>query len=261
MTGSAAAVRLAGHVALLCGLLLAGLVASSASAQEAPTPTADPDDRPPLVTAPPEGPPPPAEPHLWDGNHTSVLVGPVVNWLDHAPSAVDTQCLGFRIAARMGVITQFVDAELGFERVTHGGQNGAGLTRNEVGFQVGTHPAFPIIVFNDWWNDVIAGIHGYVGASVARLTLTGTEALAQAQVFEGTEHAEWQPSVYVGAGMDIPVSPRNRDWGIWLTARYNLRWLWFGPKQPEMTLSDSQALLLLSFRSNSTSWARIPRPF
>ena len=243
----------------LCAAL-AVCCARSASAQ-APGVAVDPGDRPPLMTAPPEGPPPPPEPHLWDGNQTSVMIGPVMNGLDHAPALVDQLGLGFRVAGRLSAISQFVDVELGFERVTHGGTSGAGLTRSEVGFQVGTHPGFPIIVFNDWWNDVFSGVHGYVGASVVRATLTGTDALAQAHVTEGTEHTEWQPCIYVGAAADFPVSPRNKDWGIWLTAGYNLRWMWFGPKQPELSLSDNQAVLLLSFRSNSTSWARFPRPF
>ena len=241
--------------------LLASLMASSAWAETPAAPSVDPSDRPPLVTAPPEPPQPPPEPHLWDGNQTSVMIGPAMNWLNHSPALVDPQGVGFRVAARVSAISQFVDAELGFERVTHGGTSGAGLTRSEVGFQVGTHPGFPIIVFNDWWNDVFSGIHGYVGASVVRATLTGTDALAQIHVTQGAEHAEWQPNVYVGGGADFPISPRNKGWGIWLTARYNLRWMWFGPKQPEMSMADSQALLLLSFRSNSTSWARVPKPF
>jgi hypothetical protein len=231
---------------------------------DAATPTAadvDPSARPPLETAPPESPPPPPEPHLWDGNQTSIMVGAAMNWLNHSPSLVDPQGVGFRIAGRVGAISQFVDAEIGFERVAHGGQAGAGLVRNDLGFQVGTHPAFPIIVFNDFWNDVISGFHGYVGASVVRATLTGADALLQAQVPGTTEHSEWQPCIYVGSGVDIPISPRNKDWGIWLTPRANVRWMWFGPKQPELGLTDSQFTISFSYRSNSTSWARIPKPF
>ena len=235
-----------------------------ASPPGAVTPTdadVDPSARPPLQTAPPEGPPPPAEPHLWDGNQTSFMVGAVFNWLNHSPALVDPQGIGFRIAARLGAISQFVDAEIGYERVAHGGQSGAGFVRNDFGFQVGTHPAFPIIVFNDWWNDVISGFHGYVGASAVRGSLTGADALIQAQTPGVTEHSEWNPCIYVGSGVDIPVSPRNKGWGIWLTPRVNVRWLWFGPKQPELGMTDLQATIMLSYRSNSTSWARIPKPF
>lgn len=226
-----------------------------------PLPDVDPSARPPLLTAPPEGPPPEPEPHLWDGNQTSIMAGAALNFLDHAPTNISSLGTGFRLAGRVGVIAQFVDAEIGLEHVTHAGTGGAGLTRSELGFQFGTHPGFPTIVFNDWFYDVFSGFHGYVGASLMRMTLTGTEALGQAHVTQGTEHAEWQPNIYVGAGADIPISPRNKGWGIWLTARYNLRWSWFGPKQPEMSTSDNQALILLSFRSNSTSWMRIPKPF
>ena len=242
----------------LVAVLVAGLWAMPAWAQ---TPAADPEARPPLMTAPQEGPPPPPETRLWDGNHTSVMVGGAVNWVDHAPAMVEQQGIGFRIAGRLGVISQFVDTEIAFERVSHGGQNGAGLTRNELGFQVGTHPGFPLTVFNDWWYDVFAGIHGYAGASLMRVTMTGGPPLLLAHVAGETEHSEWQPNIYVGAGADFPISPRDKAWGLWLTARYNLRWSWFGPKQPELSLSDSQAVISLSFRLNTTSWARIPKPF
>lgn len=234
-------------------------------AQELPhalTPTdADPHARPPLLTAPPEEPLQP-EPHLWDGNQTSVMAGVVYNSLDHPPAGLDRGALGFRVAARVSAITQFIDAELAFERASQEGAQGASLTRSEVAGQVGVHPGFPIIVFNDWFNDVISGVHFYLGLGLVRANLTGQAALLQAHVTDGsTEHAEWQPSMQAGVGADFPISPRNKSWGIWLTARYTLRWMWFGPHQPEVSLGDSQGVLLLGFRSNSTSWARFPRPF
>ena len=221
----------------------------------------DPSDRPPLQTAGPEAPPPPPEPHLWDGNHTSIVAGPTLSFLDKAPPGLDGMGYGLRVAARVGTITQFVHAELGVEHTQFGGTGGAGLQRTEVGFQFGTHPGFPLVVFNDMTYDIFSGLHGYVGASLVRATLTGTDALAAAHVKNETEHSEWQPCIYVGAALDVPISPRNLAWGIWATAAYNLRWMWFGPKEPMLGLGDSQALLLLSFRWNSTSWARVPKPF
>lgn len=238
--------------------LTAALAACPVLADEADV---DPSARPPLNTAGPEAPPPPPEPHLWDGNHTSIVLGPTLSMLDAAPKGLDTLGYGVRLAGRLSAITQFVDVELGLERTQHGGTDGASLSRTELGFQLGTHPGFPLVVFNDWTYDVFSGFHGYAGVSIVRATLTGKDALAAAHVVEKTEHSEWQPCVYVGAAADFPISERNKDWGLWLTAAYNLRWMWFGPREPELPLGDSQATLMLSYRWNNTSWARIPKPF
>jgi hypothetical protein len=65
----------------------------------------------------------------------------------------------------------------------------------------------------------------------------------------------------LGAGVDIPVSPRNRNDGWWLTARYNLRWMRFGDGEPDWPQNDNQILLLLGYRQYNNSFARLPRPW
>lgn len=223
----------------------------------APDPV-DPRSRPPLSTGTPED-PPPAKEFLYDGNHVGWMIGPVFPALDGELPGVDRWGKGLRLAGRISAITQFIDGDLDLQHVEHGG-NSAGLTRTDLAIRVGSHPAFPFVVFNSWANDVISGIHMYVGAQVGRLALQGPAAVA-AMGLEGAQAVQWRPAGLVGVGADIPVSPRNRSSGWWLTLRYELRWTGFGSSAPRHDLDDSTVAVLLGYRSYNNSWARWSRPF
>ncbi len=218
----------------------------------------DPHSRPPLSTATPEEPAAPKD-FLYDGNHVGLMLGPVFSGLDRALPGLDRNGTGLRLGGRISAITQFIDGGVDLQHVEHGG-SAASLSRTELGVRVGSHPAFPFVVFNSWINDVISGVHLYVGASVGRLALQGQQAVA-AVGLDGTSAVQWRPSALVGVGADLPVSPRHRPNGWWLTLRYELRWTGFGSTAPRHNLDDSMVGVLLGYRSYNNSWARWSRPF
>lgn len=217
--------------------------------------------RPALQTAPPPEADSP-EIHRFDGNHTGVVAGVTTTALQREIAGIANRGYGFRVGARLASVLQIADLELTFEHVKHGARAAADAswTRNEGGLLVSLHPGFPFAVFNSYFYDVVAGFHGYVGASMARATLRGTAGLAQART-DGQELFSWQPSLAVGLGLDVPLTPRGLSSGLWLTLRYGLRWMGFGPHDPNLNLADSQAMVELNWRFYDTSWARLPRPF
>lgn len=214
----------------------------------------DPASRPPLHTAEPEPAPPQARPR-WDGNATGVLIGPAWTHLDKSLPGVDPTGWGVRAAARVSFIMQFMDLELGLEHTRHGGIGG--LTRTDLGAQVALHPGFPMLVFNDFLSDIIASFHGLGALSLVRASL-GNPALIPTS---GGQEVDWRLCLTVGAGLDIPLSPRDLDHGWWLTLRYTLRWMNFGHFDPDLALSDSQVLVLIGYRSYGNEWARVKPPF
>jgi hypothetical protein len=214
----------------------------------------DPVSRPPLKTAP-EEPPPPRDPPRWDGNATGLVLGPTWTHLDKALPGVDQTGWGVRLAGRVSFVAQFLDLELGLEHANHGGAGG--LTRTDLGAQVGLHPGFPLLVFNDFLSDIVASFHGVGGVSLVRASL-GNPLLIPTS---GGTDVDWRLCLTVGAGIDIPLSSRDLDHGWWLTARYTLRWMNFGHYNPDLSLSDSQALLLIGYRAYGNEWARIKPPF
>lgn len=249
------------HFGLWISLLLL-MSAPGAWAAEA----TDPSTRPALRTAPVEPPPPPYA-SRWDGNATGFVVGPAWTRLDRALPGIDRTGLGLRVAGRMSFVMQFVDFEVFLEHARHGGaalagggSTGGGLSRTDLGGQMAVHPGFPLTVFNDFWSDVFAGVHGYAGLSMVRAALDGEPAVAAAGG-TGSSQVDWRPSVHVGAGVDVPLTARGQDHGWWLTLRYDLRWMNFGDFNPDLSLADSKVMVLLGYRSYSTSWAHVPRPF
>lgn len=221
---------------------------------------ADPAARPALTTAGPEEPPPPKT-LLYDGNYWGVLGGVVGSRFDDPLSGVAPLGLGGRVAGRFSTVTQFMDLEAGVEYVPHGADSGSNrASRLGFGIQGALHPAFPLLVFNNWLYDVVSGIHGFVGVSAARLAIEGQQAVASARG-TGETASDWRPLLACGLGADIPISPRNRSSGWWLTARYALRWMRFGPATPYRDVGDGQFQVLLGWRSYDNSWARLPRPF
>jgi hypothetical protein len=218
----------------------------------------DPSARPPLHTAGPEEPPPPRD-LRYDGNHIGWMVGATLPTLDAPIAGLDRSGAGLRISGRISAITQFIDANLDLQIDRFGGPQ-ASLLRTELGTKLGTHPGFPFIVFNDWTNDVISGVHGYIGASLVRADLEGSAAVASTRQ-TGNRAVGWSPQFTCGVGADIPVSPRDRPHGWWLTVRYELRWMRWGEALPAWNMGDSQLVLQLGRRSYDNSWARVPRPF
>lgn len=220
----------------------------------------DPSARPPLSTGTPEPPVPPKD-LLYDGNYWSVLAGFSLPHLDRSLPGIDRWGTGGRLAGRFSSITQFLDVEAGVEYARHGGSAGS-WTRTEIGGSAHLHPGFPLIVFNDFWNDVYSGVHGLLGVSVVRGALTGRQAVAKIRDNNvGAEEVDWRPCITLGAGVDIPVSPRNRNDGWWLTARYNLRWMRFGDGEPDWPQNDNQILIMLGYRRYNNSFTRLPRPW
>lgn len=218
----------------------------------------DPASRPPLTAPQTDGLPPPPL-HKWDGNATGVVIGPTMAWLDRVPAGLAAQGLGVHAALRMSFIAQFLDAELLLDHDRYAGAAGldGGLTRTAVGFQGALHPGFPLVVFNDFLNDIAAGVHGYFGLQMVRLSLPDGARMAQT---DGTT-SDWRPGVTVGVGLDVPVSPRDRGSGWWLTGRYEGRWVWFGDHNPDLPLGDTRALVLLGWRYYDTNWARLGLPW
>ena len=230
------------------------LLAAPLRAQTPPSP-------PPLQTAPPPEVDQP-EIHRYDGNHTGVVAGATTTSLQREIAGIAARGYGFRVGGRIASVLQIADLEFTYEHVKHGAANGADAawTRNEAGMLISLHPGFPFAVFNTAFYDVVAGVHGYLGTSMVRATLRGAPALAQAHS-DGQELSSWQPCLAVGAGLDVPLSPRGASSGLWLTLRYGLRWMGFGPHDPNLNLADSQAMVELNWRFYDTSWARLPRPF
>ncbi len=227
------------------------------SAKLAVAADADPSARPALQSVPP----PPAEPadtRKWDGNHIGFLFGASYAMLDKPQIGLDKNGLGLRVAGRFSSIVQLLDIELGFEHTQFGGVGS--FARNELGVQAGLHPAFPLTVFNDFIDDVFAGIHLFAGASLVRGSMGGQSAVVAAGG-TGDSLVSWQPCVSTGVGMDVPVSPRDRASGWWLTLRYTLRWYRFGLANPDLNFGDSQIVLLLGYRDYNTSFTRVTRPF
>lgn len=239
-----------------CWLALALLLARGAAAS--PADPVDPASRPPLSSGAAEE-PPPAKDRLYDGNSLGWMLGGVASRLDRALPGLDRWGQGARLSGRIAAIAQFVDAGIDLQHVRHAGAS-ARLSRSEVVATLGTHPALPILVFNRWWYDVIAGLHGYVGASFGRAALEGSAALATAHQ-PGAALVDWRGGVLIGFGADVPVSPRNRPSGWWLTLRYELRWSRFGREAPEHPLGDQTWVLALGYRHHGNGWARLPRPF
>ncbi len=221
---------------------------------------ADPATRPPLSSAGPEEPPPPRS-LLYDGNYWGVLGGLAGSRLDVPLAGVAPLGLGGRLAVRFSTVTQFMDLEGGVEYVAHSSLAESNqASRLAFGVHGALHPAFPLLVFNNWFYDVISGIHLFVGAAAARVAIDGSQAVASARA-KGDSAADWRPLLSSGVGVDIPVSARNQPSGWWLTARYALRWLRFGPSTPYGDLGDSHFQVLLGWRSYDNGWARLPRPF
>lgn len=237
------------HSWLLAALALTWLGAAPARAQD----PIDPAQRPPLKTAPAEA-PPPLDPPRWDGNATGLVVGPAWTHLDTALPGVDQNGWGLRLAGRVSSVLQIVELELGVEHAQHGGTGG--LTRTDLGVQLGVHPGFPRMVFNDYLSDVFASFHGIIGVSYVRASLGDPT-----QIPTAGQAVDWRPCLTVGAGLDFPLTSREADHGWWLTARYNLRWMNFGDYNPDLSLSDTQVLVLIGYRAYGNEWASIKRPF
>ncbi|MSQ83457.1 MAG: hypothetical protein EXR77_11315 [Myxococcales bacterium] len=238
--------------------IAAQMTAALAWAQVDP---ADPAARPALRSAGPEPAPPPKD-QLYDGNYWSILAGITVPHLDRPLPAVAAWGTGGRLAGRFSSVTQALDVEAGLEYSRFGGTNasGASASRMELGFHGALHPGFPLIVFNEWLYDVLSGIHGFVGASVSAMSVSGASAVA-ATGEKGNDASDWRPSLACGLGVDFPVSARNKSSGWWLTTRYVLRWTRFGAAVPDRDFGDNQVVILLGWRSYDNSWARLPRPF
>jgi hypothetical protein len=240
-----------------------GLAATLACTLAAPAGAqpVDPSARPPLLTVPNE-PEPRPEPRRWDGNHTGLLVAATGSQLDGAPIGVTPRGYGLRVAGRLAFIAQVAEFEAGYEHMAHGSATGGGggWQRDELSAQGAFHPIFPAAVFSSFLGDVLAGFHGFLGASIVRGTAQGAATVA-ALGGSGASLAEWQPSVFSGAGLDVPITRGNADWGLWLVGRWTLRWLSFGPQRPRPDLGDTQAMVGLNVRWYTTNWARMPRPF
>lgn len=244
--------------ALAAAAVLVLAAVAMARPADAATDPANPSSRPPLSTGTPEDPIPPKE-FLYDGNHVGWMIGPAFQGLGTTPPGLDPWGKGLRVGGRISAVTQFVDGGIDLQHIEHGGAS-AGLSRTDVGIRVGTHPALPIVVFNSWLNDVLSGVHLYVGATVGRIALQGSPAVA-AVGLSGAEAVQWRPGALVGAGVDVPVSPRNRSSGLWLTLRYELQWTGFGGTAPRHDLDAGLVAVLLGYRSYNNSWGRIARPF
>ena len=219
------------------------------------------EERPPLQTAPaPTA--DSAEAHRYDGNHTGLTAGAFTTSLQRPIAGIANRGYGFHIGARFASVLQILDAEVAFEHASHGASDGsdAAWTRNELGLFGALHPGFPFAVFNSYFYDIVAGLHGYGGLSMVRGSLRGDAAVAQA-FGDGHVLSGWSPCLTVGAGLDIPIWPRGGPHGLWLTVRYGLRWMGFGSHDPDLNMADSQAMVLLNWREYNTSWARLPRPF
>ncbi len=242
------------QVGLIAACLWAGPL------QAAPDPS-DPAARPPLRTAGPEE-EAPAKDLLYDGNYTSVLGGLAVPRLDVKLPGVAQRGIGARLAGRFSTVTQFADAELGLEYAQFAGEGAGGGSANriELGAQVAVHPGFPLVVFNNWWYDVASGVHLFVGAAVVRASVSGAGAVAATRQ-SGSDATDWTSGLTGGIGVDVPVSPRDRHSGWWLTLRYVTRWARFGTAVPDHNLGDGQWLALLGWRTYDNGWARLPRPF
>ncbi len=242
------------------GTVLAQALTSQVPAT--PQDQADPHARPALNTAP-QPPADPAYPHKWDGNATGFVVGPILSHLRQSLPTVPSQGYGVYAAARISFIAQFADFELNLAHRSHGP-----LQLTEIGGQMAIHPAFPMLVFNDFLNDVVAGFHGYAGPSLSRVGLDGVQAVA-ATGQSGPSATDWRVGLRVGAGIDIPLSEmhdkplhdRGVSSGWWLTLRYEARWLGFGSHNPDWDMGGTQALILLGWRSYNNGWAQVPRPF
>lgn len=239
-----------GYIGLCATLLLA--VPKFAHATDA-----DPAARPALQTVP-VAPVEPVDGRKWDGNHIGFLIGASYLSLDKPQVGIEQNGVGVRVAGRFSSIVQLLDVELGFEHSQFGGAGS--FARNELGVQAGLHPGFPLTVFNDFIDDVFAGVHLFAGASLVRGSMGGGVSVAAAGG-SGDSLVNWQPCVTTGIGMDIPISPRDRASGWWLTLRYALRWSRFGLTNPDLNFGDSQLVLLLGYRDYDTSFTRVPRPF
>lgn len=245
-------------LAIASVVIASGVLAPAPALGEEALP--DPAARPPLSTGTPEAPVPPKD-FLYDGNYWSVLAGVSFPHLDRSLPGIDRWGTGGRLAGRLSTITQFLDVEGGIEYARHGGSEGS-WTRMEVGGSAHLHPGFPLVVFNDFWNDVYSGVHGLLGVSVVRGSMTGKRAVSKIRDNElGATEVDWRPCITLGAGVDIPISPRNRHDGWWLTARYNMRWMRFGDGEPDWPLNDNQVLLLIGYRRYNNSFMRVPRPW
>ncbi len=193
------------------------------------------------LAAPPQLPPP--EYHF-DGKSTGFVVGTTWSRLDQSVAGLDRSGWGLRIGGRVATVLQLLDAEVGYEHAAYG----VGLSRDELGVVVASHPGFPFLVWDTYASDVVAGFHLFASAALARTD--GPEA-----------RVHWAPTIGLGGGFDFPLSPRGGASGLWLTLRWANRWLAVGDGLPKTHLDDQQVTVLVGWRAYTLNWARMPRPF
>lgn len=218
----------------------------------------DPSLRPPLKSAGVPEPPPPKD-QLFDGNYWGLHGGATYATRSAAIAGVADSGAGLRAGGRFSAILQLLDVDAALQYARFSGSANA-VSRLDLSLTAALHPGFPLLVFNSWMYDVIAGLHGWAGADFGRWTVSGDEAAAAIGA-KGGDYGQFGAALCFGAGADLPLSPRDGHAGWWLTVRYAMRLAKIGPAIPQHDFSDGQWQLWLGWRNYDNSWARVPRPF
>lgn len=206
-------------------------------------PPEHPSSRPPLSGGRPLAPAAPSE-RRFDGGHLGVQLGG--GWA--APDDAGSGALwGGRVALRGATLLQILDAEV-FAETGTGALDGGRLGRTAAGVQVSGHPLFVGLVWDSFAAWLAAGFHVFASVAAARVSLEGAPVLARVGR-AGSDVSLWGLAPSLGAGLDVPLSSRTRGSGLWLTLRWQLRWLSVGPNPAQsLDLGDQQVSLALGWR-------------
>lgn len=195
------------------------------------------------------------------GRYYGAYIGPVVGGgpsLGTRPGALQGGGL-LHVGGRLSLPFNVVEAEVAWEHTRLAGGDGS-LRSDELLVQVGGHPLFPYIIYNNPLGWLLSGLHGTAAVGPAHVRLRGAELQASwGRADRG--RSMWGLAAHLGGGLDYPLAGAQRPSGWWLTMRYGVRFLAAGPRRDRITSRDHRALVLIGWRHHSLDFARVPRPF
>lgn len=159
--------------------------------------------------------------------------------------------------ARLATVMQVIDLQLEYAFATHGLRvDGAAvdMRRHSLSSSINLHPLFLRVLGNNRFNYTLAGWYVQTGGSVEFTSLEGPAL--------GVDRDDVAFSLHAGTGIDTPLDdPNIGGGGFWLGISWRWKWVFMNPGLGDHEDLDSHLfLVVLSYRRNNLSFARVPRP-
>ncbi len=152
---------------------------------------------------------------------------------------------GFGVWSQASSPLQLLDAHLGYQHsqasVTLSDQQELALTQDSISFALGLHPFFLAHLESDTLGYILGSVYLLAGADLERVQAS----------FSNEEVVQWDPSIILGSGFDVPLDDVDNGGALWmgLQYRYNIVAL-DRPTLRDLNLHQHMIFVPFSYRHN-----------